>query len=346
MMGRILRGGVRTHVDLLSAELSQRGHQVVTLPPSTFRATLRDCIRLIQGRFHIVHVQGIGVLFPSAATLVVLWIYKALTGTPVVLTIHYFRPPTSTRLNWLLNKVDGIIYVSKYMQSQVRLACPVNVRVQRIVYNGFDAATFAQEAANHPPMTEKFGENRKIVLFVGNLVPDKGLDYLLEGFIEARKQNEDLTLVVCGTGPLRKSLEQTILNFELRDVVFLAGYVSRDELPSYYLASDICVFPSVYEPFGLVMLEAMSMRKPVISTTVGGVPEIVKSGVTGILVPPRDAHALGKAILDLASNPGFADNIAENGYQLVRRSFAVDHMVDETVRTYLDLILQRRSITQ
>jgi glycosyltransferase involved in cell wall biosynthesis len=101
----------------------------------------------------------------------------------------------------------------------------------------------------------------------------------------------------------------------------------RDDVPAVTAALDIAVLPSYREAQGLALLEAMALRRPVVATNVGGVPEMVQDGVTGLLVPPRDAQALGRAIARLLTDHPLADMVARAGHDFVHANFSLDEMV-------------------
>jgi glycosyltransferase involved in cell wall biosynthesis len=101
----------------------------------------------------------------------------------------------------------------------------------------------------------------------------------------------------------------------------------RDDVPSVTAALDVAVLPSYREALGLVILEAMALSRPVVATNVGGIPEMVEDGVTGLLVPPRDPGALADAIVRLLTDHPLADTLGRNGYRLVRERFGVERMM-------------------
>ena len=110
----------------------------------------------------------------------------------------------------------------------------------------------------------------------------------------------------------------------------------RDDVPSVTGALDVAVLPSYREALGLVILEAMALARPVVATDVGGIPEMVEDGVTGLLVPPRDPVALARAITRLLTDHPLADTLGRSGHRLVRERFCVERMVASIERLYDD----------
>ena len=108
----------------------------------------------------------------------------------------------------------------------------------------------------------------------------------------------------------------------------------RDDVPAVTAALDVAVLPSYREAQGLAILEAMALRRPVVATAVGGVPEMIEHERTGLLVPPRDAAALGGAITRLLTDHPLADTLARAGHDFVRANFSIEHMIGAVARVY------------
>ena len=114
--------------------------------------------------------------------------------------------------------------------------------------------------------------------------------------------------------------------------------VPQEELPLYYAASDVVAAPSLSEPFGIVLLEAMSMCKPVIAAEVGGMPEAIVEGETGLLVPPRAPSAISEALLTLSEDEALRKKLGENGRLLVEKEFTLEKMAERTCECYSSII--------
>jgi glycosyltransferase involved in cell wall biosynthesis len=118
------------------------------------------------------------------------------------------------------------------------------------------------------------------------------------------------------------------------DIVEFRGFVPQELLATYYGASDVVVVPSIIEAMGIVPLEAMSMKKPVVGARTGGIPELVKDGRTGILVPPKDPEAIARAVRRLHDNPSLSAELGENGRAMVENEFTWDRIAQETLEAY------------
>ena len=171
-----------------------------------------------------------------------------------------------------------------------------------------------------------------IVGNVAALVPHKGQRYLVEAAVKLLPDQPDARIVIAGEGELGPSLEQQIKQHHLEKHVLLAGF--RPDVLSLHKAFDIFVMSSVTEGLGTSLLDAMACGKPVVATNVGGIPEVVADGETGILVPPRDPAALAEALRKLLADPALRQRMGAAGLVRVRTTFSAVHMVRNTLRAY------------
>ncbi|WP_147794105.1 glycosyltransferase [Cellulomonas sp. Y8] len=180
------------------------------------------------------------------------------------------------------------------------------------------------------------------LLFVGRVEPRKGVDVLLEAFALAHERAPHLRLNIVGDdtiawadgGTLRSAFESEHAGRPHAAAVRFLGLVSDDQLALAYDASDVFVAPSRYESFGLVLVEAMMRGLPVVSTRVGGVPEVVDDGRDGYLVPPDDPGALADALVELGSDPGLRSRMGRHGRAHYERAYTVDAVVEASLGVY------------
>ena len=157
------------------------------------------------------------------------------------------------------------------------------------------------------------------VLFVGRLENIKGIDVLLKSFKYVVREIPSARLYIVGKGSMRQSLEDLATSLGVANNVHFEGPLVEHDLAATYMASDLCVFPSLYgEGFGIVLLEAMACRKPVIASQVGGMKEVIQNCENGVLVTPGDPRELAEKILHLVDNPNFSDRLVNNAYKNVR----------------------------
>jgi glycosyltransferase involved in cell wall biosynthesis len=169
-----------------------------------------------------------------------------------------------------------------------------------------------------PSAPQKHASGANIV-FVGRLVPQKGVSTLLRGF-ERVQQSAEATLVIVGDGPNRQSLQKLASKLGLEDRVRFVGWVPYERLDSFYSQADIVVVPSLYEPYGRVIAEAMSLGRPVVATDTEGAADLIRDGETGFIVPIEDPGALADRILYLLGNPRVAREVGRAARLFVRRT--------------------------
>jgi glycosyltransferase involved in cell wall biosynthesis len=170
---------------------------------------------------------------------------------------------------------------------------------------------------------------------VGNiaaLAPHKGQRYLVEAAVEVLRHEPDARFIIAGEGELRESLAQQIRHQHLDKHVMLTGF--RTDPLSVLKALDIFVMSSVTEGLGTSLLDAMACGKPIVATRAGGIPEVVADEETGILVPPRDAHAMAGAILRLLGDKSLRDRMGAAGLARVRANFTAEIMAAKTLEVY------------
>lgn len=174
----------------------------------------------------------------------------------------------------------------------------------------------------------------KIVLFVGRMAYEKGVHVLLNAARILLSRRWDVKFLIVGEGPMRSYLINLSRQYGIYNKVYFPGFVDDNELSEIYRISDIAVFPSLYEPFGIVVLEAMSAKLPVIVSDVGGFSEIVQSGVNGIKVPPGDPVSLANAIDYFLNNREEARRLGERGYRDVLEKYTWSKIAEKTLEVY------------
>src|SRR5206468_3170612 len=161
-----------------------------------------------------------------------------------------------------------------------------------VVYCGVDAEAFRPGPANEHPT------DRPTVLFVGNIAKNKGVQTALEAVLKLRSKYPTIRLQVLGRSDddLEEKLQEQARAEGAGSNVEFYGFVGRERLPEFYRRADVFCSPAQYEPLGIVYLEAMASGRPVVATSVGGAPEAVVDGETGIVVPPLDAGEVARAL--------------------------------------------------
>lgn len=169
---------------------------------------------------------------------------------------------------------------------------------------------------------------------IGRLTAQKGQTYLLDAARLLKNDFPNLRVVVIGDGELRHDLEAQAKTLDITDNVIFTGLRSYHEAMCLLSGMDVFVFPSLWEGFGLVLLEAMALKKPIVASNVSAIPESVLDGKTGLIVPPRQAEAIAEALRALLRDFEKAEKMGVAGFQRLQAAFAVESMVTATANLY------------
>ncbi|MBS7614117.1 glycosyltransferase family 4 protein, partial [Candidatus Bathyarchaeota archaeon] len=152
------------------------------------------------------------------------------------------------------------------------------------------------------------------------------------------RERSDVAFVIGGDGSLRTYHERLAERLGIGKDMIFTGRIPRDEVPHYYAMSDIVVVPSLQEAFGLVVAEAMASGKPVIGTSVGGIPDQIIDGYNGFLVRPRDPSEIAEKISWLLKNPQDAKLMGLRGRKIVEEKFNINERIEKLVQLYIELL--------
>ena len=242
-----------------------------------------------------------------------------------------FRLRGNALSRWKYRQVTLYICASEAIR-QMLLEDGVPPQCAVTVHEGIDLGRVA--AAPPAPLHEELWlpHGAPIVGNVAALVPHKGQKHFIDAAALVVRQVPDARFVIAGEGELRASLEHQIKHLGLEKHVVLAGF--RPDILSLHKAFDIFVMSSVTEGLGTSLLDAMAASKPIVATTAGGIPEVVEDGVTGMLVPPRDHHAMADAIVKLLKDEALRRRMGAAGLSLANARFSAERMVRETLSVY------------
>jgi len=322
-------GGVANHILALNQYFTKLGHEVKIIAPaseavtnlgnqfipigrprsiptsgSIARITISPWLSskiealLDEEKFDIIHLHE--PLMPMLCTTVL-----RLSNTATIGTFHACqgrpsyslgKPLTTFFLKRWFRKLDGKIAVSK---PAMDFAHKHLHGYYNIMPNGVDLAHFSPDVA---PI-DKFCDDKLNLLFVGRLERRKGVNYLLKAYKQVKQEVPNSRLIIVGPGTrLRRWYERQTRRQHLKDVTFV-GYVSYEELPRYYKTADIFCAPATgRESFGIVLLEAMALGKPVVASNIEGYASVITDGVDGLLVPPKDTGALAQTLISLLTD--------------------------------------------
>jgi len=243
---------------------------------------------------------------------------------------------------------DMIITVSNAMKEElIGLGFPKD-KIQ-VSYNGVDPQKYNPKQVK-PETIRKIRElygikdNEQMILFIGRLVWIKGADKLVLAMPQALKEIPNAKLVIVGLGEMREHIEKSVQSLRLQDCVkFRSEFVPEDERIAHYAACDVAVFPSLYEPFGIVALEAMAMEKPVVVGAAGisGMKEIVVTdgpGQCGFHINPNDPTDIAWGIINSLKDPKRKEELGKNGRKRVLEQFTWDVIAKNTLDLYQQLL--------
>jgi glycosyltransferase involved in cell wall biosynthesis len=245
-------------------------------------------------------------------------------------------------LMWRLSRLEGksarnasiVVTVSNYSAEKAVEFYDLDEAKIRVVPNGVDTERF-KPAEDADAFKRRFGfGNKPVVLFVGRLIPRKGLQFLFEASKRIIKERHDTMFIIVGDGPLRSSLTSYLARLGLsRNFLFL-GDVKENLLPSFYNCAEVFAFPSLQEGQGIALLEAQSSGKPVVAFNVGGVNEAVREGESGLLVERGNSEMLSDAILKLLADSSLRRRMGDSGREFVLANYTWDICAEKMLKVY------------
>jgi len=262
----------------------------------------------------------------------------------VVVSKHYRYAMLSSALprlldRFLTNRADAVAAVSHSVEDDVTRHGLAESKA-RVIHNGIDLQSFDRRSAEERERTSYNGPG-PLLACLASLHRLKGQEYLLRAMPEILRSYPTATLLIVGEGAERARLQELVESLGLGDAVMMPGF--DPNIPALLPQIDLCVHPAVDEAFGLVLLEAMAARKAVVATNVGGVGEIVADGETGLLVPPRDPHAIARAVCTLLGDAQRRARMGNAGRRRVEGDFTIHNAVRSYERLYEEMILRRPS---
>ncbi len=281
-----------------------------------YAALLREGASLV--RQHDIRVLHANSAAPSQ------WLLPTARRLRLPLLVHlhtaYLR---RSRYTLLLHLADSIVGVSRQVLEAL-LADGVPSSRMRVIHNGIDFDRLTGAPASDLRQTLGIPHDALVIGAPGSLIARKGLDILIPAFSALPPQAH---LLIAGTGPEQPALMQQTASLGLTDRVHFIGFC--DPIATLYRACDVVALASRTEAFGLVLAEAGFCSRPVIATRVGGVPEVVADGETGLLVAPDDAAALAQALQTMAGDPALRRRLGQAGHARAQTLFSADRMVQD-----------------
>lgn len=275
---------------------------------------------LVQHKIDLIHCNGASP---------VQWMIAAGRRLRVPVLAHLHHPPlTVDRLRYRLHSAALVVGVSQACIAEL-LKDGLEPRRSRVIYNGIDLNRASEELR----LAVRVETVIPTVMFLGSLIPRKGLDILLKACSELAQQGQAFRLLIVGDGPCRSEYRQMVEALRLNPMVEFAGERS-DALKIMARDADIFVLPSRMEALPISLLEAGSLRKASVATTVGGVPEIISDGLTGLLVAPDNPSALSDALSKLLQDRRLRDRLGNQLREVIEKRFSLSTMLWEFQSEY------------
>jgi glycogen synthase len=278
------------------------------------------------------------------------WI-RTLHRVPLIVTLHSMEPLRPWKADqlgsgyllssWIektaVETADRVIAVSAQMREDILRHFTVDPAKVVVIHNGIDPERFRRTARRDA--LERRGVRSPYVLFVGRITDQKGIFHLLEA---VRKLPPDVQVVLCASAPDTPEIEQRLRRTvaEHPNVLWIAEMVPVEDVIQLYSHAAVFACPSVYEPFGLINLEAMACETPVVASAVGGILEVVEDGRTGLLVPPASPDDLAAAIRRVLDDPALARALGQAGRRRVEERFSWASVAERTEQVYHDAIAE------
>ena len=279
-----------------------------------------------------------------------LWI-STLYRIPLVVTLHSMEPLRPWKADqlgsgylvssWIekiaVESAHRVIAVSHKMREDILEHFKADPARVVVIHNGIDPDQFRRTTARDA--LDRLGVRAPYVLFVGRITDQKGIFHLLEA---ARALPAGVQVVLCASAPDTPEIEERLRRAVAGqpNVKWINEMVPVGVVSQLYSHAAVFCCPSVYEPFGLINLEAMACETPVVASGVGGILEVVEDGKTGLLVPPAQPAALAEALTRVLGNPDLARDMGKAGRRRVEEKFAWASVAERTEQVYADAIAE------
>ncbi len=323
-------------------KLVKEGIDVNILHISTSRNPLSiyKLYRLLKiHKFDIIHTHAY-----SAGTIG--RISAFLAGIPVIIShnhsVYDYYNKYYHFVEWLLSLItDRVICISEVVNRFANETQKINAKKLITIHNGIDDVCHVTEKRSSD-LKKELGLpiNHSVICTIAHMEEHKGLKYLLKSASLLLASRRDISFLLVGEGALERKLRKHCVDLKIEKNVICAG--ERSDIPEMLSFIDIFVLPSLREGLGLAILEAMACDKPVIATNVGGIPEIVKDGINGLLVSPEDPDALYRAMNELLNDREMLAKIGHHGKRVCEENFSSKVMIGKIEDLY-DCLLSEKA---
>jgi len=362
-------GGVANHISSLERHFTRMGHEVKVIAPASraipdfgdrfipigkprsipssdsviripISLRLGPTIKEVLARenFDIIHLHE--PFMPMLCSAVLRFSNTANVGTFHACQgkpgYNWGKPISTWMIRRRVHKLHGRIAVSVPAMNFAKKYVPGDYE---IIPNGIDLEHFSTDVA---PIKE-FCDGKQNILFLGRLEFRKGVNYLLKAFLEIKQEIPNSRLIIVGPGTrLRRRYEKWVRHHRLEDDVVFVGYAAYADVPRYYKTADVFCAPATSrESFGIVLLEAMAVGKPIVATNIEGYASVVTQGEDGLLVPPQDSRALAQALVSVMSDEVLRQQMEAKG-KLKAQGYSWEHIAQRILDYYVRVLGESR----
>ena len=298
-----------------------------------------------EGNFDVIHAHD-WLVANSAISL------KKAFNIPLISTIHAteagrnsgIHDETQRYINdteWLLTyESSEVIVNSNFMKNDIQRLFGLPYDKINVIPNGINLNNFIGYERDYDFRRQYAMDNEKIILYIGRLVYEKGIQNLIASMPKILENYNDAKLVIGGKGGMIDELQDQVYKMGLSNKVYFTGYLDANKVRKMYKCADVAVFPSTYEPFGIVALEAVLAEVPTVVSDVGGLDEIVTHGVDGMKCYAGNSNSIADSVLAYLFDQNLSKNCSKNAVQKVKENYNWEKIAQDTHFTYEKAICQ------
>lgn len=298
-----------------------------------------------EGPFDVIHAHDWLVAY-AAKTL------KDSFKTPIIATIHATEAGRNSGIHdevqryindteWMLTyESTEVIVNSNYMKNELQRLFGLPYEKINVVPNGVNLNLYNGVEKDYNFRRQYAADNEKIILYVGRLVYEKGIQNLIAAMPKVLNGYHDSKLIIAGKGGMIDELRDEVRRLNIENKVYFTGYLNLNQVTKMYKCADVAVFPSTYEPFGVVALEGMLSGTPVVVSDVGGLNEIVQHRENGMKSYAGNPNSIADSILELLYNPGLGAEVSRAAKAKVKAQYNWNKIAQDTHFIYQKAICQ------
>ena len=303
------------------------------------------------GKFDVIHAHDWLVTY-AAKTL------KQSYNMPLVATIHATEAGRNSGIHddvqryindteWLLTyESTDVIVNSNYMKCELQRLFGLPFDKINVIPNGVNLNLYTGIDRDYNFRRQYAMDNEKIILYLGRLVYEKGVQNLISAMPKILENYNDAKLVIAGRGGMMEELKNQVNSMGISDKVYFTGYLDSKNVQKMYKCADVAVFPSTYEPFGIVALESMLSGTPTVVSDVGGLNEIIEHGVNGMKSYAGNPNSIADSVLSLLFDAKLCSNISKNAKAKVKAEYNWNKITQDTHYVYERAICQSEAEKQ